>query len=388
MTTFPTSSPGLGTSVRQLARSGLATIPVGVWGHLAPKDIIALCYHLVSDEELPHQVLYAFKTSAQFERDIEYIGSRAIGYEEASALRRHEVRLPANRFLVTFDDGFSQCFDVVRPILSRHNVPGVFFVNIDFMEGKRPFFESRMSSCLRAVADLEGERAAEILARLRADPGAGVGAGAAGTMPGRGRALERLRSARIRLPATEAHLALALWLLGFEEDEHEELAEAAEILGVPAGVDGGAPAFMTADQARQLVAEGFTLGSHGLTHLPMQRLGPEDLERQVVESCSTIRDLSGQERVPFAFPYSAHGIDRSLLAEIRRRHPFVDLVFDTEAFKRDAPFMVQRLAADLPPAPGDGPSNIPSILRAAWSRRSAWYRDHMNAPDSPWSQPR
>jgi hypothetical protein len=250
----------------------------------------------------------------------------------------------------------------------------VFFINIEFMEGKRRFFESTVSSCLRTIAGLEPGRATELLARLGPDPSGSAS-------PGRCRALERLGSARIRLPATESHLALALRVLAYEEDEEAALADAAGALGIEPQDDDGAPIFMSADQASRMAGEGFTLGSHGLTHLPMQRLDQARLERHIVESCAAIRDLSHQARVPFAFPYSGRGIDRSFLADLRRRNPFVDLLFDTQAFKRDAPFMVQRLAADLPPVPGDQRSNIPDLLRAAWSRRSAWYRDGAPPPE-------
>jgi peptidoglycan/xylan/chitin deacetylase (PgdA/CDA1 family) len=131
---------------------------------------------------------------------------------------------------------------------------------------------------------------------------------------------------------------------------------------------------MTTAEVKQLAAEGFVIGSHGETHLPMQRLDARALEDRIVSSCETVRGLSGQKRVPFAFPYTGLGIDRGILADILRRNPFIDLLFDTQDLTRDAEFMVHRICADRPPVDGGGATNLPLLMRTAWSRRSAWYR--------------
>ncbi|MBT8442660.1 MAG: hypothetical protein KJO76_09770, partial [Gammaproteobacteria bacterium] len=71
-------------------------------------------------------------------------------------------------------------------------------------------------------------------------------------------------------------------------------------------------------------------------------------------------------------PYGGHGIDRSFLHEVRRRHPIVDLFYDTGLLQRDDPLVVQRLSVDEP-SPSDS-SNVPASLQQAWSRRNAWWR--------------
>jgi len=356
---------------RRMALAGLRTIPLGTWTAIAPKDVVALCYHVVSDEDLPHQVLYAYKTRAQFTEDLKFAGARAISYDQVAALRRGELQLPPQRFLFTFDDGFVECSTVAWPLLRAHRVPGAFFVNVEFLDNRRRFFEATISSLLHLVAGLEAGQAAEMLARLRG------GDGGPSRCPKQrpDRARERLRAMRVRLPATEFHVALAQRILGLEEDQEAELARAGEVLGLSECEERARAIFMTTDQVRKMAAEGATIGSHGFSHAPMQGLEHKEIERIIAGSCAAIRDLTGQRRVPFAFPYSANGIDRGLLADIRTRNPFVDLYFDTEAFHRDASFVVQRVAADAPPAPGRSGSNLPAILRGTWSRRSAWYRE-------------
>ena len=133
--------------------------------------------------------------------------------------------------------------------------------------------------------------------------------------------------------------------------------------------------FLSRDQVRILHSDGFTIGAHAMRHLPFQRASEAEIEREIVESCATVRDVTGQPRVPFAFPYGAKGISRAFLAAVRARNDFVDLIFDAEGIERDDPFVVQRLWSDIPSPSGGRETNLPEIVRRGFARRAAWYRD-------------
>jgi hypothetical protein len=97
----------------------------------------------------------------------------------------------------------------------------------------------------------------------------------------------------------------------------------------------------------------------------LQSLSVEQAEWEIVQSCRTIRDLTGQTSVPFAFPYFGEGLDRRWLAELRERHPFVGLFFDTQGQRRDLPIVVQRIFGERI----DQTGSIDRVLRPAWLRR-------------------
>ena len=356
--------------VRRVVVEALRGVPVPVWERIAPKDVISLVYHTVSDQDLRHLRLYTYKNPAQFESDVIYARANAVGYDDVANHRHRSARMPPNRVLFTFDDGLAECFHVIRPILRKHSVPAIFFVNTSFLDDRETFFETTLSRCLDRIEQIDQKRAEDIFAELA--PSAVQRARPVGSVElGR----NRLRNARARIPRHHAHQTLALWLLGFEEDGRAEIDRAWELLQSDSSASVSSHATcMTTAEVKQLAAEGFVLGSHGATHLPMQRLDARTLEERIVSSCETVRELSGQRRVPFAFPYTGLGIDRGILADILRRNPFIDLLFDTLDFTRDAEFMVQRICADRPPADGGSTSNLPLLMRTAWSRRSAWYR--------------
>ena len=47
-----------------------------MWDIVFPKDVLAISYHIVSDDDLPHLKYYHYKTPAQFEADIAYAVKR------------------------------------------------------------------------------------------------------------------------------------------------------------------------------------------------------------------------------------------------------------------------------------------------------------------------
>jgi peptidoglycan/xylan/chitin deacetylase (PgdA/CDA1 family) len=355
-------------AAKSLAREAIANVPLGAWQLAFPKDVIALGYHVVSDDDLPHLKYYPYKTGAQFEADVAFAVDRfrAVGYAEVNEHRTGGAPLPPRAILFTFDDGFAECYDVIRPILLKYGAGGVFFVTIDFLDDQALFFETKVSLGLGAI-----ERMSDDEARDRA--------AAAGPLDASRRAVaeRRLGAARVAPPATSAHRTLMLGLLGLEQADEPEIDRACAGLGIDvAAYSRRRPLYLTRERVRQLAADGFTIGGHGLAHRALQRMDPEGIEREIVGSCAIVRDLTGQATVPFAFPYDGIGIDRGLLAAIRQRHPYVGLIFDTQDLRREVPFIVDRVWTD--PPPGDAHStNLPRLLRRAWSRRQAWFRASM-----------
>ncbi len=85
-------------------------------------------------------------SAATFERHVEMLARRfnVIGVE---CLRRYIVDrepLPKNAALITFDDGYRECFDVALPILKRHGVPGIFFISTEQTGRRRAFWWDRI----------------------------------------------------------------------------------------------------------------------------------------------------------------------------------------------------------------------------------------------------
>jgi len=351
-----TGAVGFRRWAKATVRTALSGVPLELWKRAFPKDLVALCYHMVSDGDLPHVQLYPFKTSEQFRADVAFARASSVTYEAVVRSRLSGQALPQNSMLFTFDDGFAQCFDVVRPILLENEVDGVFFVSTSFIDDKEVFGECALSLCIAA------SRVLPIARIIRVVDYFSVPTAVAGT--------SKLRGA---LDSHPARLGLVEWLRSSARARGNNIAEICVRLGVdPIAYARANPIFMTSDQVRQLASDGFTIGAHGLSHRPLERLSVREIEREIVASCLAVSEITKQRRVPFAFPYSGLAIDRDAIAGILKRNSVIELVFDSGCLRRDPAFIVNRVFNDAPPAGGS--SNLPDTLRGLWSLPSAWYR--------------
>jgi hypothetical protein len=107
-----------------------ALLPLGVLERAAARPVLGVFYHVVSEERLPHVApLYRYKTPAQFEADLAWLSAR-YRFVTAAEVEAEGVHPRGGRPAVhlSFDDGFAECFRVVRPILLRMGIPCTFFL--------------------------------------------------------------------------------------------------------------------------------------------------------------------------------------------------------------------------------------------------------------------
>jgi peptidoglycan/xylan/chitin deacetylase (PgdA/CDA1 family) len=340
-------------------------VPVGLWRRTFPKTTIGLCYHVVSDKKLPHLKHYSPLSTVQFEADLSYMTTEfnVIGYEELIRRRSATNIVGDNSVVFTFDDGFAECATAVRPILLRYGANCIFFIITDLIDNCVMFRESQASLCIDAILQRTFEQVQAIIGELglearlsKADfraSGFPLGLADLGCIPD-----PRLQS-------------LINWLLTITFAETDILDRLCELLDIDtaAYLQRGRP-YLSTEQIRNLVSDGFTIGAHSRSHRRLQDLSLADAEQEIVESCRIVRDLTGQKSVPFAFPYSGRGMDRKWLAQLRQKYDFIGLFFDTGGLRRDAPFVVQRIFGERI----TGAGSMDSILRGAWARRAAWNR--------------
>jgi peptidoglycan/xylan/chitin deacetylase (PgdA/CDA1 family) len=336
-------------------------VPVWLWCRVFPEPALCLCYHMVSDSQVPHVKHYRFPGAADFERDLSDLEDRFgyLSYEQIIERRSRAKSSPETSVCLTFDDGFAECFSVVRPILLRHRATCIFFIITDLIENRAVFLETRASLCVDAILRRPVPMIESFVCELGLQPKISIAeSGHLGSVP--------VQMARQWEQFEPRLRPLLIWLLTIRPADAELLDQLCQRLDVDAAgyVDRVKP-YLSREQILQLQSDGFTIGAHSCSHRRLQELPLAEAEREIVESCRVIHDLTGQASVPFAFPYFGGGLDRFWLAKIRKQHPFIGLFFDSQGLRRDAPFVVQRAFGDRFEETG----SIDRLLRRAWVRR-------------------
>ena len=353
---------------RRVASRALHHVPTGLWRRLFPKADFGVCYHMVSDVRPPHVRHYPILSTTEFENDLLYLRQHFnfISYDELVRRRSNPHPTRDNSVILTFDDGFAECSTIVAPVLRRLGIDCVFFIITDLIDNAILFRETEAALCIDAICQMPVEAVEAIIHEV----------GLAGHFRPPPNP-SRLAAPRTPLDVSGLHRSsdrrlwpLLHWLLTADETNVPLLRRLSARLGVDShGYLTQVQPYQTASQIRELHAEGFTIGAHSCSHRWLPNLPPDEAEREIVESCRIVREITGQTTVPFAFPYSGGGIARTWLDDIRNRHDFVGLFFDTDGLREDAPFVVQRVFGER----FGHDHTVDGILRRAWSRRPAWY---------------
>lgn len=111
--------------IKKVIRNVIIPFPIKFYRYFIRRNIIYLYYHIVSNEVIPTvNHLYSYKSEEIFEKDLIFIKNnyKAISYDEISL--QTNAKIPS--VLLSFDDGFSQCYSVVRPLLLKYDIPCIF----------------------------------------------------------------------------------------------------------------------------------------------------------------------------------------------------------------------------------------------------------------------
>jgi len=302
----------------------LKIIPLCLYKIIVPRKLTCIFYHVVSDESLPHiQNIYPVISTQQFRGGLDYLLSKYqfVGYDEIEDAYLRGRALPPNAAHLTFDDGFIECYSVIRPILKEYNIPATFFITTDFIGNKVLFPANLKSFVIEKVNqynDLDFSAKKDIIEKKFKEE------------------IKTKQDLIIKIKKIDRHDRDKLNLLSetFQIDHGKLLREK--------------PLYLNEKQIIEMHSEGFTMGSHSRSHYKLGLVDEELMKDEIVEATRIIRKITGQKSIPFAFPNSGYGVSRDKLKEVRDMTPELGLIFDSKGFNQDADFVINRVWGEHP----------------------------------------
>lgn len=116
------------------------------WSVFQTVQTIVINYHVISDDKIPHiQHLYNYKNLRQFENDLIYFSTylNKISLEKLISGRVGEQA--DKSYFLTFDDGCSEVYTVIEPLLRKYDIKAAFMLNPAFIDNKEMFYRHKIS---------------------------------------------------------------------------------------------------------------------------------------------------------------------------------------------------------------------------------------------------
>lgn len=105
-------------------------------------------YHIVSDQQPAHiRHLYPIRTIKRFEEDLLFFLSHFEAVTPSEFLERMRTTSDFQKpfFLISFDDGFSEVYRFAVPIMDKHGLQCICFINTNFIDNKSLFYRCKAS---------------------------------------------------------------------------------------------------------------------------------------------------------------------------------------------------------------------------------------------------
>ena len=241
-------------------------------------------YHRIGDPEVVARETdegVVDVTVDDFERHVAFVAQsfEVIGVDR---LRRYFVEkapLPKNAALITFDDGYRECFDIALPILRRHGATGVFFVSTDHVTRRRVFWWDRIAYLFKRSTTktrVEIDYPTRVVFDLAND-------------------LLRAKDDALTIVKRTFGLDLERYLDGLARALDVPWTEADEARIAD-------DTLMSWDHLRALRKAGMDVQSHTATHRILQTLGGEELKRELVDSKRTLEAELDEPICAIAYP--------------------------------------------------------------------------------------
>jgi peptidoglycan/xylan/chitin deacetylase (PgdA/CDA1 family) len=255
--------------------------PLDMWHRLVEVELLIPYYHVVSDHELAHvSGIYKFRSIRQFKADVEFFLRfyAPVSLQDVIGHLDGARPLPKRCFLLTFDDGFREIYDVIAPILYARGIPAAFFLTTSVVDNRDLIYPQKKSLLIRALALLEDS-------------------------PAKREVSQKLSNAGVKGP----DLPSGIRSISFRQ--RHVLDELGPLLGCDfAAYAASARPYLTSEQTRDLMRKGFAIGAHSVDHPLYSELS---LEEQLVQTRESLSWLSGCYQFDcqaFAFPYNDAGI--------------------------------------------------------------------------------
>jgi peptidoglycan/xylan/chitin deacetylase (PgdA/CDA1 family) len=276
------------------------------------RTVTIVMYHYVRDLEQSRFPAIKGLSVERFRRQLDYIQTRytPIAVEELLEALSPDKSLPPNAILLTFDDGYSDHFANVFPLLEARGIRGCFFPSAQAVLEHKVLDVNKIQFVLAAVPDTGTllDQVFSSLAEFRSEY----------TLKTREEYLLTVTEEH-RYDTREVTMLKRLLQRELPEPIRTEIVRRLFAQHVTSDeVAFACELYMSIDQIACLRHYGMHIGSHGYAHAWLNHISPEAQAVEIDRSLEFLQTLGvGEEQWTICYPYG--GFNDSLLQVLRDR---------------------------------------------------------------------
>ncbi|NND06758.1 MAG: hypothetical protein HKN87_10295, partial [Saprospiraceae bacterium] len=148
-------------------------IPTKILLKVCDQPLILPVYHLVSDEAPAHiKHLYQIKSIDEFEADLDYLlhHFQPLSLPELYDVITRKQRLDRPSFFLSFDDGLSEFYHIVAPILEEKELRAINFLNSSFIDNCALFYRYKVSLIIEKIKTAQGDLDLSMIGQIIGGP--------------------------------------------------------------------------------------------------------------------------------------------------------------------------------------------------------------------------
>lgn len=316
---------------------------------MVSKQITIVTYHYVRDVKYTRYPGIKALSISEFKGQIEYLARyyQFVSIQDClDAAYYNKGDLPANAVLLTFDDGYSEHFSTVFPVLHRKGIQGCFFPSSEaILEGKVldvnkiHFILSSVGDIHRLIRDVY-----DILDELREQY----------LLKSNESYFSELTKKETRFDSREVIFIKRLLQVGLEENVRMIVID--RLFSKYVSDDENAIAadlYVNTDQLKCMIKCGQYVGSHGKKHVWLSTLSPEQQEAEIDSSLAFLKEIgSPVDYWVMCYPYGDY--NDSLIDLLKRKNCKLGLTtrVGIASLNQETLFTLSRLdTSDIPKFP-------------------------------------
>ena len=256
-------------------------------------------YHMISSSN--HKYYFDKKSinPLEFRNHLRYLKNKfdIISLENATELLKQNKSLK-KKLVITFDDGFSEIYNVIAPILNDENITASFFLTTNMIDNKDLMWRNKL-----LLIENKNRNIARSVNYI----------------------VDKFGIEKPNFKETLLNWSFRTWPMSKKDLFANKMWKISELPPLNDYLIDNKP-YLTSIQIKELISSGFDIGSHSMSHPIFSKLSYDEFCFEVLKSISFLEEKFNYKIKSFSYPFGEQ-VSHNFQDRLLNKHLSSDFVF-------------------------------------------------------------